>query len=53
MRKIIKNAKIYTMSEAGILENADILIKDNQIADGHPTLKGRVCKGRPLVISGS
>jgi imidazolonepropionase-like amidohydrolase len=31
MRKIIKNAKIYTMSETGILENADILIKDNKI----------------------
>jgi len=22
----------------------------NQIADGHPTLKGRVCKGRPLLF---
>lgn len=33
MRKIIKNAKIYTMSESGILENADILIKDNKIAE--------------------
>jgi hypothetical protein len=21
----------------------------NQIADGHPTLKGRVCKGRPPI----
>ncbi len=31
MRRIIKNAKIYTMSEAGILENADILINDNKI----------------------
>ncbi|WP_440945999.1 amidohydrolase [Methanosarcina sp. T3] len=33
MRKIIKNAKIYTMSESGILENADILIEDNKIAE--------------------
>lgn len=33
MRKIIKNAKIYTMSESGTLENADILIKDNKIAE--------------------
>lgn len=31
MRRIIKNAKIYTMSESGILENADILIKDSKI----------------------
>ncbi|MGB9929142.1 MAG: amidohydrolase [Methanosarcina sp.] len=33
MRRIIKNAKIYTMSEAGILENADILIQDNKIVE--------------------
>lgn len=33
MRRIIKNAKIYTMSEAGILENADILIEDNKIIE--------------------
>ena len=33
MRRIIKNAKIYTMSEAGILENTDILIEDNKIVD--------------------
>jgi imidazolonepropionase-like amidohydrolase len=33
MRRIIKNAKIYTMSDAGILENADILIQDNKIAE--------------------
>jgi imidazolonepropionase-like amidohydrolase len=33
MKKIIKNAKIYTMSEAGILENADILIQDGKIAE--------------------
>ena len=33
MKKIIKNAKIYTMSEAGILENADILIQDDKIAE--------------------
>ena len=33
MRRIIKNAKIYTMSEAGILENADILIQDNKIIE--------------------
>lgn len=33
MRKIIKDAKIYTMSESGILENADILIEDNKIAE--------------------
>jgi imidazolonepropionase-like amidohydrolase len=31
MRRIIKNAKIYTMSETGILEDADILINDNKI----------------------
>jgi imidazolonepropionase-like amidohydrolase len=33
MRRIIKNAKIYTMSEAEILENTDILIQDNKIAE--------------------
>lgn len=33
MRRIIKNAKIYTMSEAGILEKADILIEDAKILD--------------------
>jgi imidazolonepropionase-like amidohydrolase len=33
MRRIIKNGKIYTMSEAGILEHADILIQDNKIAE--------------------
>jgi imidazolonepropionase-like amidohydrolase len=33
MRKIIKNAKIYTMSESGTLENADILIEGNKIAE--------------------
>lgn len=33
MRRIIKNAKIYTMSAAGILENADILIEDNKIVE--------------------
>jgi imidazolonepropionase-like amidohydrolase len=33
MKRIIKNAKIYTMSEAGILENADILIQDNKIIE--------------------
>jgi len=33
MRRIIKNAKIYTMSEAGILENTDILIEDNKIVE--------------------
>ncbi|RXA20578.1 amidohydrolase [Methanosarcina sp. MSH10X1] len=33
MKRIIKNAKIYTMSEAGILENADILILDNKIIE--------------------
>jgi len=31
MRKIIKNAKIYTMSKAGILENADIIIECKKI----------------------
>ncbi|WP_269851774.1 amidohydrolase family protein [Methanosarcina horonobensis] len=33
MRRIIKNAKIYTMSEFGILENSDILIEDNKIVE--------------------
>lgn len=33
MRRIIKNAKIYTMSEAGILDKADILIEDAKILD--------------------
>ena len=28
----------------------DFLEVVNQIADGHPTLKGRVCKGRPLLF---
>ncbi|MGV8077715.1 MAG: amidohydrolase [Methanosarcina sp.] len=33
MRRIIKNTKIYTMSEIGILENTDILIEENKIVD--------------------
>jgi PAS domain S-box-containing protein len=33
-----------------VLSNLEIFIKENQIADGHPTLKGRVCKGRPLLF---
>lgn len=33
MRRIIKSAKIYTMSEAGIFENTDILIQDNKITE--------------------
>jgi imidazolonepropionase-like amidohydrolase len=33
MRRIIENAKIYTMSEAGILENTSILIEENKIVE--------------------
>ena len=48
----IRYAKLNGKKEKSILGEqwrlkAFVQFMENQIADGHPTLKGRVCKGRP------
>ena len=43
-----KNTEVSDELIAMFIEGKKIY-EQNQIADGHPTLKGRVCKGRPPI----